>query len=294
MQHDATAVAESVHARIGFRAPTPFIAAALAKVSVYLCGAAVLAFLLLPSLLVVVMSFGAEKYLEFPPRSFSLRWYHAYLRDPDWIGPTLFSLRIAVLTAISSTTIGTMAALALVRGRLPGRTLINALVLAPMVAPGIIVAIALYLVFARAHLVGTTTGFLLAHMVLTVPYVVVTVSAALARFDPTLELAALSLGASRFEAIRRVTLPLALPGVLAGAAFAFVTSFDEAVVSFFISGVTAKTLPKKLFEDIDFDVSPTVAAVGTLLTLLSLLVMAVGERLRPGARRARLPMGTRS
>lgn len=264
---------------------------ALGRLLLYGVGGAVLVFLLLPSLLVVVMSFGSEKYLEFPPSHWSLRWYTAYFRDPDWLDPTLFSFRIAALTTLVATTIGTMAALALVRGRAPAREWVQALVVAPMVAPGIIVAIAVYLLFARLHLVGRTEGFVLAHTVLAVPYVVLTVSAALYRFDPSLELAALSLGASRLTAVGRVTLPLVLPGVLTGAAFAFITSFDEAVVSFFISGVTNKTLPKKLFEDIDFDVSPIVAAVGTLLTALSLLVMGGIElrRLRTVARGEQAP-----
>lgn len=253
------------------RAPTRYPSAA--RIALYGSSLLVVTFLVLPSVLVAVMSLGSEKYLEFPPRSLSLRWYEAYFRDPDWIGPTLFSLRVGALSALASTAIGTMASLALVRGRLPAREWINAIVVAPVVAPAIIVAIAVYLLFARWHLVGTTPGFVLAHTVLTVPYVVLTVSAALSRFDPSLELAALSLGASPLKAFLKVTLPLVLPGVLAGGAFAFIVSFDEAVVSFFISGVTTKTLPKKLFEDIDFDVSPTVAAVGTLLTALSLLVV---------------------
>lgn len=283
MRGEAVERVEPVSATVGIGAPAPLMALSLSRVALYGFGAAVLAFLVLPSLLVVVMSFGSEKYLEFPPRSLSWRWYAAYFQDPDWIGPTLFSLRIATLTALVSTAIGTMAALALVRGRLPGREWIQAAVVAPMVAPAIIVAIAVYLLFARWHLVGTTQGFVLVHTVLTVPYVVLTVSAALSRFDPSLELAALSLGASRLTAALRVTLPLVLPGVLTGLAFAFIVSFDEAVVSFFISGVTTKTLPKKIFEDIDFDVSPIVAAVGTLLTALSLLVMGGIELARARA-----------
>lgn len=268
------------------RAPVP-----VGRILLYATAAAVLVFLLLPSVLVLVMSFGTEKYLEFPPRSLSLRWYEVYFRDPDWIGPTLFSLRIAGLTSIVSTAIGTLAALAIARGQVPGRTWINAAVAAPMVAPGIIVAIALYLVLAPMRLVGTTAGFVLAHAVLTVPYVVLSVSAALARFDPSLELAAMSLGASRATAVLRVTLPLVLPGVLTGAAFAFIVSFDEAVVSFFLSGVSTKTLPKKIFEDIDFDVSPTVAAVGTLLTVLSFLVMTGIELIRRRLARGTRPSG---
>lgn len=249
---------------------------------------AVLAFLILPSLMVVVMSFGSEKYLQLPPSAWSIRWYAAYFGDSQWTGPTLFSLRIALLTTVVATVIGTMAALALVRGRVPARQWVNAAIAAPLAAPTIVVAIAVYLVFAPIGLVGTTPGFVLAHSVLAVPYVILTVSAALYRLDPSLELAALSLGASRLAATRLVTIPLILPGVLTGAAFAFMASFDEAVVSFFISGVTTdKTLPKKLFEDIDFDVSPIVAAVSTLLMVVSLLVMGSAHLLSARNRQSR-------
>lgn len=260
----------------------------VSRVLLSAAGVLVLAFLLLPSVMVFGMSFGAEKYLQFPPGSWSLRWYVAYLTDPEWIRPTLFSLRIALLTTLLSTIVGTMGALALVRGSIPGREWVNAAIAAPIAAPTIVIAIAIYLLLAPLHLVGTAVGFVLAHSVLAVPYVVMTVSASLYRLDPSLELAALSLGASRVIAARLVILPLIMPGVLTGAAFAFTASFDEAVVSFFISGVTTdKTLPKKLFEDIDFDVSPIVAAVSTLLTLVSLLVMGSAQWIRPRAARRR-------
>ncbi len=249
------------------------------------CGI-VLLFLVLPTMLVIPMSFGRDKYLHFPPRNLSLHWYGEYFGSRDWIDPTLFSLRIAALTTVVATIIGTMAALALVRGSLPGRNVLTAAFIAPVIAPAIVTALGIYSFFIRVHLTGTVVGFVLAHSVLAAPYVVLTVSAALSRFDTKLELAALSLGASRFTTAMRITLPLVLPGVLAGAAFAFITSFDEATVSFFISGVHQKTLPRKLFEDLDFNVTPTVAAVATLLTVLSLAVVGGFEllRLRSSAR----------
>ena len=265
----------------------------LRRAALYVVSGAVIAFLLLPTLLIIPMSFGPEKYLEFPPRALTLKWYLEYFSDPDWIRPTLFSFRIGGLVALMATALGTMAALALVRGRVPGRDALQAVIVAPMIIPTIIKAIAVYSVFVRLKLVGTTAGFVLAHTVLAVPYVVLIVSAALYRFDPNLELAAMSLGASRFAAILRVTLPLVLPAVLTGAAFAFITSFDEATVSFFISGVRDKSLPRKLFEDIDFDVTPVVAAVASMLTALSFVVLATLElsRLRSAARTERLPGG---
>lgn len=251
-----------------------------------LAGAAIVAFLALPSLLVAAMSFSQSAFLTFPPEGLSLRWYEAYLGDRRWTDPTVFSLQVATLTAAVATAVGTAAALALVRGRILARGSLQALITSPLIVPHIILAIGLLSVFARLGLRGTLPGFVLAHTALAAPYVVLTVAAALYRVDVSLELAAQNLGASRLRSFRFVTLPLIRPAVLAGAAFAFISSFDEAVVSFFISSVSQKTLSRKLFEDIDFSLTPTIAAVGTLITLLSLVVVG-GIEIRRLVRQAR-------
>ena len=250
---------------------------------------AVALFLLLPTLIIVPMSFGPERFLRFPPDGFSLRWYAAYFHDPDWIAPTLFSLQVALLTALVATTAGTLLALALVRGRLPGRAVVDFLVMGPVIVPNIALAIAMFLVFDRLRLVGTTAGFVLAHSALAMPFVVFTVLASLYRFDADLELAALSCGASRLAAFRHVTLPSILPGVLSAALFAFIISFDEPVISFFISDLDRKSLPRKMFEDIDYNVSPTLAAVAAMLTAITALLLLAGLLLR---RSAATPKGT--
>ena len=237
---------------------------------------AVAVFLLLPSLIVVPMSFGPDRFLRFPPTGFSLRWYAAYFTSSDWIDPTLFSLEVGVLTAIVATIAGTMVALALVRGRVPGRPVVELLVMGPVIVPTIAMAIALFLVFDRLRLVGTLFAFVLAHSALAMPFVVFTVLAALYRFDANLELAALSCGAGRLAAFRHVTLPAIAPGVLSAAMFAFIISFDEPVISFFISDLDRKSLPRKMFEDIDYNVSPTLAAVATMLSALTALALIVG------------------
>lgn len=244
----------------------------------------VIAFLLFPTLLLVPVSFGSAQHLEFPPRALSLRWYAAYLSDADWIGPTLFSLRVAALTLVIATVIGTMAALAMVRGRLRASAPLSAFLVSPLIFPGIVYAIAVLFLFASARLTGTLAGFVLAHTVLASPYVVLIVSAALARIDPDLELASLSLGASRLTSILRVTLPLVLPGILSGAAFAFHASFDDATVSFFISGVYDKSLPRKMFENVEFSVSPVLAVVSTLFTAVTLAAVGVVYTLGRGGR----------
>ena len=242
-----------------------------------LAGAAVLVFLLVPTLIIVPMSLSPDTFLRFPPPGVSWRWYRAFFSDPDWVSATLFSVEIAVLTTCTSVLVGTAASMALVRGRLPGRSTVEALLLVPLIVPPIIVAIAVYLQFAPLGLTGTVPGFVLIHTALAVPYVVLVVSAALQRLAPSLELAGLNLGASRLTCFRRITLPLIAPSVLAGAVFAFLASFDETVVSFFISGTEHKTVTRKMFEDIEFDLSPVIAAASTVFIVATVLLMLLAN-----------------
>lgn len=238
---------------------------------------AILFFLILPTLIVLPMSLGTASYIQFPPRGLTLKWYVDYFNDPDWMAATWFSLKIALATTVTSTVIGTLGSIALVRGRLPGKAFIQALTLSPMVVPHIVIAIAIYLVFAPIGLTGNFTGFLIAHTMLSVPYVVITVSAVLQRFDVTLELAALNCGATRSQAFWHVVLPNIMPGVAAGAVFAFLASFDEATVAFFISGINGTTITRKMFEDIDFNISPMIAAVSTVLVIVTLALMGAAQ-----------------
>jgi putative spermidine/putrescine transport system permease protein len=173
-----------------------------------------------------------------------------------------------------------MASLALVRGRFRGKGLIHALILSPMIIPVIIVAISVYLFFSRLRLIGTEWGLVLAHTILALPFVVVNVSASLKGFDETLERAAISLGASRFQALRKVTFPLIRPGIISGALFAFITSFDEVVVAIFISGSRAVTLPKQMWDGIRIAINPTISAVASLFIVFSILLLLAIEILR--------------
>jgi len=253
---------------------------------------AVTVFLLLPTLIIAPMSVGPERLLSFPPKGFSLRWYAEYFEDSDWLRATLFSAEAGVISAVCATVIGTMLALALVRGRLPGKGLIELLVIGPVIVPHIALAVAMFLVFEQLRLTGTLLGFAMAHTVLALPFVVFTVLAALYRFDVELERAALSCGAGPLRAFRHVTLPLIAPGLVSAALFAFIISFDEAVVSFFISDLDRKTLPRKMFEDIDFNISPTLAAVATMLTALTILALLLGYGLKRGLERRARAAGT--
>ena len=237
----------------------------------------ILVFLMVPTLLILPVSFNPTDSLVFPPQGFSLRWYRLFLTDPDWVDATLFSLQIAALTTVSSTVVGTMGAVALVRGRLPGRQTLEALLLAPLIVPHIIVAIAVYLQFAPLGLVGNRLGFVLVHTALAVPYVVLVVSAALQRLPPSLEMAGLNLGASRLRCFVSITMPLIGPAILAGAVFAALASFDETVVSFFLSGVEHKTVTRKMFEDIEFNLSPVIAAASTLFVVGTVTLMWLAD-----------------
>jgi putative spermidine/putrescine transport system permease protein len=241
----------------------------------------ILAVMIAPIIVVILLSFSSASYLTFPPPALGIRWYREYLGSRDWLAATWLSVEVAVSVVVLSTVLGTAAALGLARLPAMARTLATGLILSPLIMPVIIVAIGLYYAFARYGLVGTPAGLVLAHTCLAVPFVVTSVGASLAGFDRRLEMAALSLGATPFGTFRQVTLPLILPGVLVGALFAFITSFDELVVSLFLSGANAVTLPRRMWEDLRYALDPTIAAVSTLtilVTVVPLLWMHVARR----------------
>lgn len=231
--------------------------------------ALILLFVALPTLIVIPVSLSSTEYLSFPPPELTLHWYHEFLTDPDWIRATLLSLEIAIVVAVVSLVVGTLAALAMVRG-LGGSGIMSAITAAPLIIPTIIYAIAILLFFSQLRIAGSFWSFVLAHSALASPYVVIIVAAALYRSDPSVELAAMSLGASRARAIWEVTLPGIRPALVTGAAFAFLTSFDDATVSFFLANLSDMTLPRKMFENLQFFISPVLAVVATLLTVFTL------------------------
>lgn len=238
---------------------------------------AILVFLILPTLIIVPMSISDTAYLRFPPEGMTLRWYGAYFSDADWMASTWFSLKIALATSLAATIVGTMTALAVARGDLPFKGAVQAMALGPMIVPHVVLGVALYLVFSPLHLTGTFIGFLIAHTVLSVPFVVITVTAALQRLDPALELAALNCGATRLQAFTLVTAPNIIPGMASGAVFAFLASFDEATVAFFISEAGGKPIGRKMFEDIDFNLTPVIAAASTVIVLASLCLIGAAH-----------------
>ena len=241
--------------------------------------------LLAPTLVVIPMSFNGNKSLAFPPVGFSWQWYDNFFTNPDWTTSFTNSLMIALIVAVVATVVGTLAAFGVSRAAARTGGLLRALLITPMVVPGVVLAIGIYAVYLDTHLVGTVTGFVLAHTMLAIPFVLIAVQASLEVFDRRLETAAASLGAGRLTVFRTVTLPLILPGVLSGALFAYITSFDEIIVALFITSPYLKTLPVQIYSSITRDADPTVAAVGTLLFLATSLIIIAG--LLFGMRRGR-------
>lgn len=235
-----------------------------------------------PTLVVIPMSFAGVASFQFPPTSWSTQWYQEFFNTSAWYSSLGNSVVVALAVTAIATTLGTAAALGLVRGTARGRGVLQAMILSPMIVPTVVAAIGIYRVYLIWHLTGTLTGFIAAHTCLAIPLVVVTVSATLRTVDPKLETAAASLGAGPLTTFRLVTLPLILPGVLVGAVFAFMTSFDEVVVSIFLATAQTSTLPVQMYTNVTREIDPTVAAASTMLFLLTttLLVAVMALRLR--------------
>ena len=230
-------------------------------------------YLIFPLAIVIPISFSSAEFLQFPPKDFSFRWYHEFFTTEEWLNSTLQSIKVGVLTALLSTVLGTLAAFGLVRGKFKGKNLVQLLIMLPMIIPQIIFAIGIYFVFAKWHLLGKTISLALGHLPLALPFVVITVSASLYGFDISLEEAASTLGANRIKTFYLITYPIIQPGILVGAIFAFIISFDELIVAVFICGSRVITLPKMMFDCLRFEISPIIASISTLLILLAILVL---------------------
>ncbi len=238
----------------------------------------VAAYMLAPLGIVLIISFSAAPFLQFPPPGWSLRWYRSLFDDPAWVDSIVTSIEVLVPAAAASTLMGTAAAFALVRGRIPGAGLILAVLMLPLVVPTIITGAGLFGVFRGLGLNGTLPGLIIGHVVLTMPYVVATVGAALRGLDPQLDAAAATLGAPPLRVFRRITLPLLLPGVISGLLFAMVVSFDELIVSLFVSSARVRPVAVQMWSNLRGDFDPTIAAIAALSFLFALLAL-LGEAL---------------
>ncbi|MCC8968147.1 ABC transporter permease subunit [Bradyrhizobium sp. Pear76] len=233
--------------------------------------ASMISFLVIPGIIIVVMSFSDANYFQFPPAALSLRWYYQFFGDPSWDGALLASFQIGVAVTAIATVAGTLAAYGLARAHSTVRAAITMFMLMPITLPAIVVGIATYLGLLNFGLLGSKLGIILAHSIGGVAYAMVIVSATLANFDRRLERAAMSMMAGPFRTFRRISLPLILPGVLGGAVFAFIHSFDEVVITSLVSGLSIRTLPLKMWENIRHQIDPTVAAASSLLIVLAMI-----------------------
>lgn len=237
-------------------------------------------FLVLPALLVVPASFTAGNTVTPFPAELSLRWYETLFDSPQWMSATWNSVVAATLSALVALVIGTMAAFVLVRQRVRGKTFVLALILSPLIVPRIVIAVALFYLYSRMELVATMTGLVIAHAVLAVPYVVITVMAVLTTYDRRYDDAAATMGANSFQILRYITLPIIKAGLVSAFLFAFVTSFDELTVALFISGGAVNTLPRQLWSDLLLQINPTIAAAASILLVVMLLVLTINEIIR--------------
>lgn len=239
-------------------------------------------FLLLPILFIVALSFGSSRWLIFPPPGWTLNWYAELFADPRWLGAALTSAKIGVIVMVLSVGLGLLASLALVRGRFKGRAVLRAFFLTPMVLPVVIVAVALYAAFLRLGLNGTLPGFVIAHLIVALPFAIITITGALETFDPAIEDAAILCGASPWEARLRVTLPGIRHGLFSAAIFSFLISWDEVVLAIFMASPSLQTLPVKVWTTLRQDLTPVIAAASTLLVALTVLLMIAAALIRKG------------
>lgn len=229
-------------------------------------------------LIVVPLSFSNDSYLVFPPQSWGVRWYAAMFSHDRLLQAFRVSLTIAAVVTVLSLAVGVPAAYALRRWRFPGRDALLSLFTAPLLLPSIVLGLAILLVFANAGLLGTYAGLVAAHLVVTTPYVMRIMTTAFATLPPSVEEAAAMLGAPPLTVFRRVTLPLLAPGFVASAALSFLISFDEVVISLFITGPRLKTLPVEIFDYVESRTDPMTAAVSVMLIVATLCIVFLIER----------------
>jgi putative spermidine/putrescine transport system permease protein len=245
---------------------------------------AVLGFLLLPILVIMPLSFSDSSFLAYPMPGWSLKWYENLFTSAEWARAAKNSFIIAPAATVIATVLGTLAAVGLARANFPFKGLLMSVLIAPMVVPIVVVGVSTYLFFANAGLGDSYTALIIVHAALGAPFVLTTVLATLQGFNQNLVRASLSLGAHPVSTFFRVTLPVIAPGVISGALFAFATSFDEVVVTLFLAGPEQVTLPRQMFTGIRENITPTIAAVATLLIIFTTSLLLALEWLR-GRRR---------
>lgn len=233
-------------------------------------------FLMLPSFIVIPMSFGNAYEMVFPPKALTTDLFNKFFFESNWMDTTWRSFRVATGATIMSLLIGIPAAYSMVRGSYPGKKYITMFLLSPIMVPIIVIALGLYFYFAALRITGSELSLIMAHTVYTTPFVIVTAMAGLKHVDRNLETAATIMGAGPLRVFFKVTLPLLKPAMFAGGLFAFLMSFDEVVIAYFITKAGTATLPVKMFSSIQWEISPVLAAVSTFLTVISLVICLIG------------------
>lgn len=245
-------------------------------------GVLVVLFLLLPIIFIAALSFGDSQWLIFPPPGWTLHWYRQLFTDATWIEALFNSAKVAVIVTILSVTLGLLASLALTRGKFVGRDVLQIFCMTPMVLPVVVLAVALYAFFLRLGLNGTMTGFVLGHLVIALPFSIITISNSLGSFDISMEEAAQICGASPLQVKLRVTLPSIRLGLFAAAIFSFLVSWDEVVLSIFMASPTLRTLPVLIWSTLRQDLSPVIAAASTLLIGVTIAMMLLVSLIKKG------------
>lgn len=248
----------------------------------YALAVLVLAFLAVPTLIVVPMSFSGSQYLEFPPREWSLRWYRNYFGSSAWMQATVTSFQAGLLTMLVATPLGTLAAYGLFASRLRAARLVNTVMLTPMIVPVILVAIGVFYAYVKLKMVNTLAGIVLAHSMLALPLVMLMVASALKSYDLNQEMVARSLGASRARAFWSVTLPQIRFSVVSAALLSFLTSFDEVILALFIAGGDNSTLTRNMFNALRDQIDPTIAAISTLMIAVTTVLLLLSQRYGQG------------
>lgn len=257
------------------------------QLALWLVAALVLAFLILPLVVIVPLSLTSGTLLTFPLPGLSFRWYADFFHSGPWMASLKNSLIVGVIATIVATVLGTLAAIGLDRAQFRGKSLLMALLISPMIVPLVILAAGAYFFLLQLGLTNTLLGLALVHAALGAPFVLITVSATLAGFDQRLARAAASLGCPPTTIFFKIILPLIAPGVISGALFAFITSFDEVVIALFLTGPQQRTLPRQMFDGLRDNLSPTILAAATLLIIVAVLLLATAELLRRRSLRLR-------
>ena len=237
-------------------------------------------YILAPLAVVLIISFSAAPFLQFPPPGLSLRWYEQLFGTPAWTNSLLTSVEILIPSSLLATLMGTAAAYALTRGRVPGASAIMACLMLPILIPGMITAAALFGIYRGLGLNGTLTGLITGHTILSIPYVVATIASSLRVQDVRLEQAASTLGAPPWATFRRITLPLVMPAVLSSLLFAMILSFDEFIVSLFVSSARIRPVAVQMWSNLMGDFDPTIAAIASVCFMIAFLVLLAELALR--------------